>query len=1034
MTSRTGPISVSAPPSSAAQYSPVTIRFSVLGPLDVTGPGGAVEITGPKERLVLTMLTVWVGDVVSTDRLVDAVWGEQPPRSSLKILRNLVLRLRKALGSDVIDTRPGGYVLRAAPDAVDVWRFDRLVDEGRVSAAEGDWEGATAALSTAINLWRGPPLVELGDWPPVRGEIARLHEQHCAAGEELIAAELACGRHRECVAPLQAMVSDEPLRERRWELLMLALYRCGRQADALRAFQRARSVLAEVGLEPGPELRSLERDISTRAASLAPEHNSGAIGSRAAPLGSRRGRHNLPIPLTRFLGRDAELERIDELLDASRLVTLTGVGGAGKTRLAFEAATGAATRNRDGAWLCELGPARDETSILSVLTALFGITANGLHQIDTTEHLICDHLATRKVLLVFDNCEHLIPVVGRLVDTLLRTCPGVSVLATSRTPLGVPGEVVVAVQPLSLPPSDRVDVADLMTSDAVALFCARARDARPEFELTDANARAVVGICRQLDGIPLALELAAARIRMLTVYEMGERLDMCFRLLTGGNHTTVARHQTMRAALDWSYDLLPPVEQAALRRLGVFPDRFNLDAALAMVTPEGRDESGAVCELDGFELVSQLVDKSLVVADSTGAETRYRLLEPLRQYAAEKLNDVGELEAARDRHRDFFVAHFEGWRSQLHGLTHAHRIFADEPNYRAALEWSWRHSNIEAALCLVAIQSGMWVQTGDPQGRPWMERVLAEPEPAEHRARAMVLGAMAVALQHDSGRSDPERAEHLIRDASAMARRLGDREAIAWIAMAAGEVELSSGNTGEAREQIEAALDAYQGFGSWASVGWCHEHLGWVAVAEHDDERAQQHFERAVELGRRHDEGGWLVAHAMAALAPLSVALGDAELGLRQADEAARCARRVGVRAVIVMALVRAAETAILASEYRRAGDYLEELFALLRDVGSRRWVADALELATLVLESRGDAAAAAEVLGASAALRAASGERSGGNRALGSEIQRCRERLTISLGPDRLEHDEERGRRLSPEAAIANLLIRLAPEGIGQT
>jgi pimeloyl-ACP methyl ester carboxylesterase/DNA-binding SARP family transcriptional activator len=296
----------------------VTIRLSILGPLQVTGPGGSVEITGPQERRVLAVLAAWAGDVISTDQLVDALWGQWPPRSSLKVLHNLVLRLRKALGADVIETRPGGYVLRAAPDAVDVQCFDRLVSDGRRYAAGGDLQAAAAALSTALELWRGSPLVELEDWLPVRGEVARLHEQHCCVREELASVEVASGHDCEYVARLEAMVSDEPLRERRWRLLMLALYRCGRQADALRAFQRARNVFAEVGLEPGLELRTLERDISIRAATLDIEQKGDADRSGTAmPLESRR--HNLPVPLTRFVGRAAELDRIDELLGTSRI-------------------------------------------------------------------------------------------------------------------------------------------------------------------------------------------------------------------------------------------------------------------------------------------------------------------------------------------------------------------------------------------------------------------------------------------------------------------------------------------------------------------------------------------------------------------------------------------------------------------------------------------------------------------------------------------------------------------------------------------
>jgi predicted ATPase len=688
--------------------------------------------------------------------------------------------------------------------------------------------------------------------------------------------------------------------------------------------------------------------------------------------------------------------------------------------------TSAVEQYPDGVWLLELAPLWDELAVPSALVAALGITASGNDGVEAVEHFVCSYLSNRQVLLLFDNCEHLTAAVARLVHTLLTRCPGVSVLATSRALLGLPGEVALAVPPLSLPPRDRAEATELLASDAVALFCERAQAARPPFRLTVANAEAVAGICRRLDGIPLSLELAAARVRMLTVNQIFQRLSDCLGLLTGGPRTAGPRQQTLRATLDWSYDLLSPREQAALRQLAVFPDSFDLEAAVAMLECQGPGEPGSATDTGGFELVSRLIDQSLVVVHSTGEERRYRLLEPIRQYTCEKLAEADETEAARDRHRDFFLTHATAFLcSGLPGLTHARRIFADQANYRAALEWSWQQRNIAAALHLVVVQINTWMWVGDPQGRQWLERVLAEPEPANDPARVYALAEAAVML-HDSRQPDPGREKHLMREAAALARRLGDWQAAAAIDFGFAEFELAWGHMGEARSHIEAALSAHERFGSRASVGWCHEHLGWVAVAEHEHERARAHFERAVELARTDGEDELLAAHALAAVAPLTALLGDSDRGLRLAEEAILAAGGLAVPGALIMALVRAGETAILAGRHRRASEIIAELLELLHHLGSRRWVADTLEMAALVLESRKDEEAAVEVLGASEALRAASGENCRGSRAVSAEIQRGRDRLIAALGPHRFADHKARGQKLAPEAVIAEVLARL--------
>jgi tetratricopeptide (TPR) repeat protein len=498
------------------------------------------------------------------------------------------------------------------------------------------------------------------------------------------------------------------------------------------------------------------------------------------------------------------------------------------------------------------------------------------------------------------------------------------------------------------------------------------------------------------------LELAAARVRMLSVDQIAARLDDCLGLLTSGLRTDELRHQTMRASLDWSYDLLPPSEQAALRRLSIFPDSFELGAALAVLATD---------EPAGIETVSRLMDKSLVVVHSEGDEVRYRLLEPVRQYAGEKLAGAGETKSARDRLCAFLLSLTDTWIGSILSAQKLRRVAADQENFRAALAWSWSDGNFEAALRLVAAMSASWTWRGDPQGGEWMELVLAEPEPRDHRARVQVLSNFPLML-YDLG--DFERAHALMKDAAEMARRLNDFEAMAKVDISFGELELARGNTANARLCFERGLSMYESLGYAEGAGWTHHDLGWLAIAEHDPDRARSHFERAGDLAQTFDGGEWLRTHARLALAPLTVAAGEQEQGVCLAENALRDARSLPDDAVLLMALTRTAETSVLVADYARAGELVGELLELLHDLGTRRWVAGALELSALVLESRGDQIAAAEILGASDVLREVSGS------AADQGVDRCRERLTAALGRDLFADRLGNGGKLSPERAVA--------------
>jgi predicted ATPase/DNA-binding SARP family transcriptional activator len=582
------------------------VQFRLLGSVEVIAGGRELSLGTRQQRALLATLVLRLNRVVSRDELIDQLWGEAEPPSAATSLHSLVSRLRRLLadadggaGGIVLETREPGYLLRADPACVDAHRFERLVSDARELLAGGGAARAAPLLRQALALWRGRALLDVADAGRTRVEADRLEEARLGAVEDLADAELAAGHLHEAVALLEPHVAAQPFRERACGQLMIALYRLGRQADALAAYRRLRAtVVEELGVEPTPALRRLEEQILHQSPELDGPQLCDEIPAPATPT---LPRHNLPVALTAFVGRVAELEELTRLLDASRLLTLLGVGGAGKTRLAIELGSSVLDCFPEGVWLADLSPVRDPARVVDEVSTAVGLPALMGGSI-TLEERLCIHLHDRRALLVLDNCEHLVEAAAAVAHALLTRCPQVRIVATSRERLGLGGEVPWSVPPLSLPPSGAGDAQDVARSDAVALFCQRARSAQPGFAVSAANAAPVARICRRLDGIPLALELAAARLRILSAHQVAERLDDRFRLLTGGDRAAVPRHQTLRAAMDWSHQLLPAAEQALLPRLAVFPGSFDLAAAETV----GGDEGAAAPAGTGFDSLDLL--------------------------------------------------------------------------------------------------------------------------------------------------------------------------------------------------------------------------------------------------------------------------------------------------------------------------------------------------------------------------------------------------------------------------------------------
>jgi predicted ATPase/DNA-binding SARP family transcriptional activator len=628
------------------------MEFRVLGPLEVEGAPSRSP-AGLKERLVLLCLLLEPGRPVAADAILETVWPDADPAAAARSLTVRLANLRRWLAPVAIERFGPGLTLGVEPGQVDAQRFAALVEEGGHDAALG--------------LWRGTPFGELAGAEIAQAEVRRLEELHRRAREGRARALLEAGRAADAVAELERLAAEDPLNEDVARALMLALYRSGRQAAALAAYRRHASALLDLGLEPSAEVRELERAMLARevAAPAAP----------AADGATARAARGVPPRRSRFLGRQAHLVRLGELLAGRPLVTVTGVGGTGKTRLAAELADREAGRFPQGVWWCELAPVGLGADVAGAVAEAVGLDpAPGT---PTLDH-VAEHLAPRRGLLVLDNCEHVLDAAADVVERLLDGCPDLRLLVTSRAPLGVDGEEVVRLGGLELPAGH--EGADLRASAAVALFLDRARAAGAGQAAVEQLA-ATAEICRRLDGSPLAIELAAGRTRSLSPAEIAARLDERFSLLAVSGRRAAARHRTLGAAVDWSYDLLSEPQRLVFERLSVFARGATLDAARDVCT------AGAVARHDVDGLLDALVAHSLVQAQDAGGRTVYTMLETLREYAAARLLDRGEHAEARDRHADHFRARAQAmidaalaWRSSL--------PFVDEfDDVRAALRW-----------------------------------------------------------------------------------------------------------------------------------------------------------------------------------------------------------------------------------------------------------------------------------------------------------------------------------------------------------
>ncbi|MGB2568716.1 BTAD domain-containing putative transcriptional regulator [Micromonospora citrea] len=1020
------------------------MRFGVLGPLAVvTDTGEPVTVPGAKVRALLADLVAHRNQVVSADRLIDDLWGDDPPANAAGALQVRVSQLRKALDDaepgarNLVESRPPGYVLRT--DSVDADRFTAL-------AAADD----TASLTEALRLWRGEPYADVADAPWARAEAERLAEARLVVREKLAEARLARGEHALVVAELAELVARHPLRESLRALHLRALYAAGRQSEALDSYAELRTRLAdELGLDPGPELVALHRRILAQDGTLSPPPKAALV------------RNSLPARPDELVGRAEAVAELRALVPARRLVTLTGPGGVGKTRLATEVA--GELSFPDGVCLVELTALRPgDTAVAELVLAALDVRETTGAGVAPDDRLVAV-LRHRQALLLLDNCEHVIEPAAALVSRLLRETTGVTVLATSREPLGLAAEVLWEVPTLPVP-VDEGDLDAVRRSAAARLFAARVAARQRAFRLDERTGPAVARLCRRLDGLPLALELAATRVRALGVDQVVQRLDDRFRLLGTTQRDVPERQRTLTAVIGWSWDLLSAREQAVLARLAVHHDGCTLDAA------------EQVCDAD-VDVLTRLVDRSLVVLDDSGPAPRYRLLESVAAFCLDRLTDA---DAVRARHAAYYTALAEQADELLRGPGQREwllRLDAEAANLRAALghggglrlanalTWYWflrgRFTEARRALALdgdaaARARAAVWrigftllqggvvtgaeteaALAGYADGRaswfvaaalvdrselaragellerarsagadPWVEAAVCVT-----RAKLAHAASDLAALERDSARS------------AALFAELGDPwgrlQATEWVG---GLAELT-GEYACAAALHREGLRWAEELALWPEVGSKLSWLAWIAVQTQDHRQARELAERAYRLAVEQD------SPAARVFAELSLGIAARREGRR--DVAVSHLQRLvdsgGDDALFLPMVLGELAYAIADEDPARALALHARAYDVAVAIGAPRDATGALDgLASAVPQPQ----VAARILGAAAAARSTRVPRSPAER---DEVERVVARCVAALGADGFAAAYRAGQDLCPDEARAqadSFLVTAGPAG----
>jgi predicted ATPase/DNA-binding SARP family transcriptional activator len=868
------------------------MRFGILGPFEVTDDQGREvrRLGGRKQRAVLAILLLRAGEVVSSDRLIDELWGDRAPATAAKTLQVYVSNLRKALGEGVLVTRAGGYVLQVDQGGFDLQRFQVLVGEGVGAAQAGDPRRAGELLREALGLWRGPALADFAYQQFAQHEIVRLEAARLVALEERIDADLELGAGAALIAELDALVAANPLHERLLGQLMRALYRAGRQTDALAVYRALGERLREeLGLEPGQSLQQLELAILQQDPSLDPK-----------PAVTSGSPSTLPVPTTPLVGRVRELAEIAALLRSAdtRILTLTGAGGNGKTRLALAVAEQALTEYRDGAWFVALAEVADADLLASTIAQALGLA----EQPDwTPEQSLGAWLQERELLLLLDNMEQLTEGAD-LLATLVSACPTVTFLVTSREPLYLSAE-------------RQYEVPALESEEAVALFSSRAEAVAPRVSVDPAQADA---ICERLDRLPLAIELAAARIKALTPDEILTRLDRSLALLTGGPRDAPRRQRTIRGTIDWSYELLSGEERGLFARLAVFSGGCTLAAAEAVARAE-------------VEVLRSLIDRSLVRRDGG----RYRMLQTLREYALERLNEAGDEHDLRQAHASWLIGLLERERLPQPGWPNERslmRVAPERENLRSALEWALRSDRFETIAQLAAPAVGVWVMSGQLQeATRWMTIALEHEDDYPERLAAQVVSAARALAWH---RGEFETMATLAQRALARWRKLGDLEAIGTEIVSSGLAACEAGDAARGRAAFQEGLQFARGKGLSDIVAIASTNLADLAIHEG---RLDEGRSLSEECCAASGHESVIASAALINLAHIAILEGSPTAAAGFAREALRPALRRGDLLTVACAGIELAWPLAQLGDLERAAQLLGSAVEFLTRAGARR-------------------------------------------------------------------------------------------------
>jgi non-specific serine/threonine protein kinase len=965
-----------------SREAPGPLLIRLFGPFEVHLAGQPLlRLRSRKGHLILALLLLRRGSPIERAWLAGTLWPDSGTCRALSYLRYSLRDLRSALGSQAWRLHAPSLKTLAL-DLSDAW-VDVVAFDAAVS------RGDAAALEELLSLYRGPLLEGcVEEW--IFQERSH-REQACLRALESLA-EGALGRGDPATAEchLRRAVALDPLRESAQRALMQLLAGSGNYAAAMQVYRELRERLhRELNALPDPQTTALYQHLRAEARSKAMTSNTasegpvgaGRIGRVAAntptfssPLRSLEAfAHNLPLQLTSFIGREGEIASVKCLLQSTRLLTLTGAGGCGKTRLALQVAAellvGAGPRAcplPDGAWLVELAALSDPPLVPQTVAAALGVREEPDRPLLAT---LTDSLQPRTLLLVLDNCEHLLSACAQLVEALLRRCPNVQVLATSREGLGIAGEQSYRVPPLSVPDPHCLpsDPESLTRYDAVHLFLDRARLSQPTFTITRHNASAVAQLCHRLDGIPLAIELAAARVKMLPVEKMNERLDDVFRILKGGSRTALPRHRTLRALIDWSYDLLSEPERRLLRGLSVFAGGWTLEAAEAVCTGDGTDE------LEVLDLLTALLEKSLVLHDEREGGARYRLLETVRQYARERLMEREEAEPLRRQHAGYFLALAEAAEPHLLGPeqgTWFDRLETELDNVRAALRWSVERGESETGLRLASALLEFWPKRGAlTEVAERLGQLLAlveQPVAPAIRARALFTAANLAWMQ-----SNYPASHSYFEESARICRELGDERRLAESLANLATTVLERGDAVTARALSEESVAVARGLGDPWVLSWSLFRLAQAVAAQGDPRAAQSLYEESMATAEQIPDPH-TIAQCLDGLGNLARSRQDLGVARRHCEAAVAIVQELRDRFCQSRFVYSLGRVALKEGAIDEARSHWQEGLRLSWEEGQRWGIAQCLEGLAAVAAAQGEFDRSARFYGRAEALRRA--------------------------------------------------------------